>query len=184
WAAAFHREPGHAGADGQTLANALLRRIATGGYQYTLTPGDYGRDAVDEFWLDRKEGFCEHFAAAFVVIMRSLDVPARVVTGYQGADSQPVDGYYIVRQSYAHAWAEYWQEGRGWVRADPTAAVAPDRIARSRNLAPAPGLVAGTIGRLDPQLLATLRGAWEALNNRWNQSVLNYSRGQQFDLLK
>ena len=82
--------------------------------------------------------------------MRALDVPARVVTGYQGADPLPVDGYYIVRQSAAHAWAEYWQAGVGWVRADPTAAVAPDRIARSRNLAPAPGLVAGALGSGEP----------------------------------
>ena len=71
--------------------------------------------ALIEFWLDRREGFCEHFSAAFVVIMRALDVPARIVTGYQGADPLPVDGYYIVRQSHAHAWAEYWLEGAGWV---------------------------------------------------------------------
>ena len=116
--------------------------------------------------------------------MRAMGVPARVVTGYQGADPQLVDGYLIVRNSYAHAWAEYWQPGVGWVRADPTAAVAPDRIGASRNLAPAPGLVAGALGAMSPNLLAQLRDGWEALNNRWNQWVLNYSRGQQFDLLK
>jgi hypothetical protein len=165
-----------------------MQHIRTGGFTYTLDPGLYGeanpQAAIDEFWLDRKEGFCEHFASAFVVIMRALDVPARVVTGYQGADPLPVDGYYIVRQSYAHAWAEYWQEGRGWVRADPTGAVAPDRIRRSLSLTPAPGFVAGTIGSINPQLLAQMREAWESLNNRWNQWVLNYSRGQQIDLMK
>ena len=72
------------------------------------------------------EGFCEHFAAAFVVVMRAIGVPARVVTGYQGADPQPVDGYYIVRQSSAHAWAEYWQHG---VRLGPRR---PDRRGRAR----------------------------------------------------
>ena len=86
--------------------------------------------------------------------MRALDVPARVVTGYQGADPLPVDGFYIVRQSSAHAWAEYWQAGVGWVRADPTAAVAPDRISRSRRLVPAPGLVAGALDAVNPALLA------------------------------
>jgi hypothetical protein len=96
----------------------------------------------------------------------------------------PLDGFYIVRQSSAHAWAEYWQEGIGWVRADPTAAVAPDRISRSTRLAPQPGLVAGALGSMSPQLLAQLRDAWESVNNRWNQWVLNYSRGQQLDLLK
>ncbi|CAN5646486.1 DUF3488 and DUF4129 domain-containing transglutaminase family protein [soil metagenome] len=184
WAADFRREPRYANADARTLARALLQRIATGGYQYTLTPGEYGSDAVDEFWLDRKAGFCEHFAATFVVIMRALDVPARVVTGYQGAERNPVDGYYLVRQSSAHAWAEYWQEGVGWIRADPTAAVAPDRVTRSRNLTPAPGLVAGTLGTMNPALWARVRNLWEATNNGWNQWVLSYSRTQQFGILE
>ena len=188
WAEALHREPRYAGADARSLAQAVLRHIATGGYGYTLEPGAYGdaagHDAIDEFWLDRKLGFCEHFASAFVVVMRALGVPARVVTGYQGADARPTDGYTVVRNSYAHAWAEYWQAGLGWVRADPTAAVAPDRIGLSRQLVPRPGLVAGAIGTMSPTLLAGLREAWEAANNRWNQWVLNYSRGQQLDLLK
>lgn len=184
WAAALRRDPRYADADARTLAQALLQHIRTGGYSYTLAPGEYGRDAIDEFWLDRRTGFCEHFAAAFVVVMRALDVPARVVTGYQGTDPEPVDGYYIVRQSSAHAWAEYWQPGVGWLRADPTAAVAPERISRTRRLQAAPGLVAGTIGSFSPALLAQFRQGWEAINNRWNQWVLNYSRGQQLDLLK
>lgn len=184
WATALRHDPEHLLAGPGELAAAVLAHVRRGGYTYTLAPGEYGPNGVDEFWLDRKEGFCEHFAAAFVVIMRAMDVPARVVTGYQGADLIPVDGYYIVRQSAAHAWAEYWQPGVGWVRADPTAAVAPDRIVRSRNLVPPRGIVAGAIEGVNPQLLAQLRNGWETLNNRWNQWVLNYSRGQQLDVLK
>lgn len=184
WAQALHARPDLAGADARTLAAALLRHVADGGYGYTLEPGPYGRDAIDEFWLDRKLGFCEHFAAAFVVAMRAMGVPARVVTGYQGTDPAPVDGWWIVRQSNAHAWAEYWQPGAGWVRADPTAAVAPERVQRGRSLPPAPGFVAGTIGAVNPALAARLREAWETINNRWNQAVLNYSRQNQFDLLR
>ncbi|HZT56662.1 MAG TPA: transglutaminaseTgpA domain-containing protein, partial [Burkholderiaceae bacterium] len=188
WAAALRREPRYAAAEPRVLAQALLQHIRSGGFSYTLAPGSYGdergHDAIDEFWLDRRAGFCEHFAAAFVVVMRAAGVPARVVTGYQGVDPVPSDGYYTVRQSAAHAWTEYWQPGVGWVRADPTAAVAPERISRARRLRPAPGLVAGTIGNVSPELLAQLRDGWEALNNRWNQWVLNYSRGQQLDLLK
>ena len=185
WANELRNQPRYANADAGTLAQALLQHIRSAGFSYTLAPGEYpGPDTIDQFWLDRRAGFCEHFAAAFVVVMRALDVPARVVTGYQGADPLPVDGYYIVRQSSAHAWAEYWQEGTGWVRADPTAAVAPERIERSRNLLPAPGLVAGALSNLNPELLAQLRNAWETVNNRWNQWVLGYSRGQQFDLLR
>ncbi|MGC4075637.1 MAG: DUF3488 and transglutaminase-like domain-containing protein [Rubrivivax sp.] len=184
WAQALHTRPDLAGADARTLAAALLRHVADGGYGYTLEPGPYGRDAIDEFWLDRKLGFCEHFAAAFVVAMRAMGVPARIVTGYQGTDPAPADGWWIVRQSNAHAWAEYWQPGAGWQRADPTAAVAPERVQRGRSLPPAPGFVAGTIGAVNPALAARLREAWETIDNRWNQAVLNYSRQNQFDLLR
>jgi transglutaminase-like putative cysteine protease len=182
WAHAFR--DAHRGASPTRLANALLEQIRSGGFSYTLSPGDYGRNSIDEFWLDRKEGFCEHFAAAFVVILRAAGVPARIVTGYQGTDLPPVDGYYVVRQSSAHAWAEFWQSGTGWVRADPTGAVAPDRIGRSTRLAPPAGFVAGTLDAMNPRLFAELRSAWESLNNRWNQWVLSYSRGQQLDVLK
>ncbi|WP_295641972.1 DUF3488 and transglutaminase-like domain-containing protein [uncultured Methylibium sp.] len=188
WAAALRREPRYAEADASTLAAALMQRIRNEGYSYTLAPGTYDEDGngdgVDEFWLDRKTGFCEHFAAAFVVVMRALDVPARIVTGYQGAERNPVDGSLVVRQSYAHAWAEYWQPGVGWLRADPTAAVAPERIDRSRPLRPAPGFVATAFGGVAPGALLQLRVLWEAANNRWNQWVLNYSRGSQLDLLR
>jgi transglutaminase-like putative cysteine protease len=188
WAEDLRSQPRFAQADTSTLVRAVLAHIRSAGFVYTLTPGVYaedgGVDGIDEFWLDRRQGFCEHYAAAFVVVLRAMGVPARVVTGYQGADAEPVDGYWIVRQSNAHAWAEYWQAGRGWLRADPTAAVASDRIVRSRRLEPAPGLVASAIGGVSPALLARLRNGWEGLNNRWNQWVLNYSRGQQLDLLK
>lgn len=188
WAAALRRDPRHARAEPQALAQAVLEHIRSQGYSYTLTPGPYGdeqgRHAIDQFWLDRKQGFCEHFAAAFVVIMRALDVPARIVTGYQGAELNPVDGYYLVRNSQAHAWAEFWQPGRGWLRADPTAAVAPERVTRSLALRPAPGLVGGVLGTADSTFWRALRNQWAAINNAWNQKVLNYSRGEQLDLLK
>jgi transglutaminase-like putative cysteine protease len=184
WANNFRRQRGLDPADARAIATALYQHIRTAGFTYTLDTGAYGTEALDEFWLDRKEGFCEHFAAGFVFAMRAMGVPARIVTGYQGTDPRPVDGYWIVRQSSAHAWAEFWQPGVGWLRADPTAAVAPDRILRSHRLMPAPGLIAGALESVDPALVARLRTAWEAMNNRWNQWVLNYSRGQQLDLLK
>ena len=186
WAADLRQRLAAAGSEprAEQLADAVLAHIRTGGFSYTLEPGPYGDDAIDEFWFDRKLGFCEHFASAFVVIMRAMDVPARIVTGYQGADPVLQDGYVIVRNSNAHAWAEIWLPGQGWRRVDPTGAVSPERVSRSVRLAPAPGLVAGAVNSLDPQLAAQLRAAWEAMNNRWNQWVLNYSRGQQFDLLR
>ena len=188
WADAWARRPDLVNADTETKVRSVLEHIRGAGYSYTLTPGTYGaedgRHAVDEFWLDRREGFCEHFSAAFVVVMRAMDVPARIVTGYQGADPQLQDGWLVVRNSHAHAWAEVWIDGRGWVRVDPTAAVAPDRIQQARSLRPRPGLVAGAVQSINPALLAQWRAAWESVNNRWNQWVLNYSRNEQFDLLR
>lgn len=183
WAAEFRREHNLRPGDVAAASAALLAHIRRSEFSYTLAPGTYGRDAVDEFWLDRRAGFCEHFAVSYVVVMRALGIPARVVTGYQGAESG-IDGYRIVRQSHAHAWAEAWAAGRGWVRVDPTAAVAPERVTRSLNLEPTPGLVAGALRTVSPELLAQLRAGWDAVNNRWNQWVLNYSRVQQFDLLQ
>jgi transglutaminase-like putative cysteine protease len=187
WAVALQRRPDLVNATPEQLAQAVLSHI-TAGFTYTLTPGEYGdengRHAIDEFWLDRREGFCEHYSAAFVVIMRALDVPARIVTGYQGADPVLQDGDVIVRNSHAHAWAEIWIEGQGWVRVDPTAAVAPERVVRSRSLRPRPGFVAGAIEGLNPELMASLRSNWERINNRWNQWVLRYSKSQQLDLLQ
>jgi transglutaminase-like putative cysteine protease len=183
WAADFRREHGLPRGDVALTTIRLLEHIRTSDFSYTLAPGTYGRDAVDEFWLDRRAGFCEHFAVSFAVVMRALGIPARVVTGYQGAE-RALDGYYIVRQSHAHAWVEAWAAGRGWVRIDPTAAVAPERVTRSAALQPAQGFVAGALHTVSPELLAQLRTSWEALNNRWNQWVLNYSRKQQFDLLQ
>ena len=194
WAKALRAENSNASgnsnvdASSRALAQAVLRHIRTGGYSYTLAPGLYGeqdaRATIDEFWLDRKSGFCEHFASSFVVVMRAMGVPARIVTGYQGADEEEVDGYTIVRQRYAHAWAEYWQAGEGWIRADPTSAVAPERIERGRSLAPPLGIMASAFDTINPALMAKLRANWEAVNNRWNQWVMNYSRAQQMSLLK
>lgn len=183
WAADWQAQSGLRGASAQTLSNALLRHIRTAGFSYTLAPGRYDGDGIDEFWLDRREGFCEHFSAAYVVVMRALGVPTRIVTGYQGSDPELTDGYIVVRQSHAHAWAEFWTPGQGWQRADPTGAVAPERVNRSRALQGRPGLVAGAFDAVTPGLRLRLRQWLEALDNRWNQTVLGYGRQQQFKLL-
>jgi hypothetical protein len=183
WANALRLRTALQSADATALANAVLEHIRREPYVYTLEPGRYRDDAVDEFWLDRRAGFCEHYAAAFVVVMRSLGVPARIVTGYQGSDLLPTDGYLTVRQSHAHAWAEYWQAGRGWQRADPTAAVAPERILRSEALEAAPGFMGAALEAVSPDLRLQLRRFVESIDNRWNQWILGYGKRQQFNLL-
>ena len=166
------------------IVQAALQRLSSGGYQYTLEPGVSGRDSADEFWFDTKTGFCEHIASSFVVLLRAAGVPARIITGFQGGELNGLDGYWVVRNADAHAWTEVWLAGRGWVRVDPTGAVTPARIGQFQRLRPAPGLVAGAIGTLNPNLLRQLRAGWEAVNNRWNQWVLNYTQGRQLDLLR
>ncbi|ABM36532.1 transglutaminase family protein [Polaromonas naphthalenivorans] len=183
-AAEIRRDPRNAKATTAGLVQVALERLRTGGYTYTLEPGVYGRDTADEFWFDRKEGFCEHIASSFVILMRALDIPARIVTGYQGGERNGVDGFWVVRQSDAHAWAEVWQAGRGWVRVDPTSAVAPGRTGAFQRLAAPRGAVAQAFGNFSPTLSAQFRATWEAINNGWNQWVLNYTQGKQLSLLK
>lgn len=181
---ALRREP-----DPARRVLAVLRQLATGGYVYTLQPPLLGEDAVDEFLYDTRAGFCEHYAGAFVFLMRAAGVPARVVTGYQGGELNPIDGYLTVRQSDAHAWAEVWLQGRGWVRIDPTAMAAPERLRRDASQLlppPAPFGIPGLGRLLQPapdSLLAKLRYAIGAANNGWNQWVLNYTPQRQRDLV-
>lgn len=172
-------------------ANAVLQRFRSEPFVYTLEPPLLGDDPVDQFLFDTRSGFCEHFSSAFVVLMRAAGVPARVVTGYQGGDTNPVDGYMTVRQSDAHAWAEIWLGNRGWVRVDPTAAVAPERIRRSLASAipPRPPFgIEGLGGLLQLStsrdgILAQLRYHLSAVNNGWNQWVLNYTPERQRGLI-
>ncbi len=181
----IRRDPRFARAGAQLLVPEVMRRLREGGYVYTLDPGVYGQHSADEFWFDKKEGFCEHIASSFVVLMRALDVPSRIVTGYQGGEMNAVDGYWTVRQRDAHAWAEVWQADVGWVRVDPTGAVSPGRIGSFTRLAAQQGVVGAAFGAVVPAgLTQQLRAAWEAVNNRWNQWVLNYSQNRQLNLLK
>jgi transglutaminase-like putative cysteine protease len=154
-------------------------------YMYTLEPPPLGRDSVDEFLYLTRAGFCEHYASSFVFLMRAANVPARVVTGYQGGEHNPVDDFLMVRQSDAHAWAEVWVAQRGWVRIDPTAAVSPDRVERNLAGALPPQGVLGqliSIGLDNTSWLGKLRLQFSAINNGWNQWVLNYDPQRQHRL--
>jgi protein-glutamine gamma-glutamyltransferase len=184
WAVDMRRDPRYANADGAALVAALMDRLRTGGYSYTLDPGVYGTHTADEFWFDRKEGFCEHIASSFVLMLRALDIPARVVTGYQGGEINALDGFWTVRQSDAHAWTEVWLAGQGWVRVDPTSAVSPGRTGTVQRLQAPQGAIAQVLGAVSPQFSINLRATWEAMNNRWNQWVLNYSQAKQLNLLR
>lgn len=170
--------------DAGALIAAALARLRSGGYRYTLEPGVFGQHSADEFWFDRKEGFCEHIASSFVILMRASGIPARIVTGYQGGERNTVDDFWVVRQSDAHAWTEVWLTGQGWLRVDPTGAVAPGRIGTLQRLQAPRGVVAAAINTVSPTVALNLRAVWEAVNNRWNQWVLNYTQSRQLNLLR
>jgi hypothetical protein len=157
--------------------------LRQGRYIYTLEPPRLGADSVDEFLFDTKAGFCEHFASAFVFLMRAAGVPARVVTGYQGGDVNPVDQIVTVRQSDAHAWAEVYLRGRGWVRVDPTAAAVPGRISSGLARAVPEGERLPLLMRPQLQWLRSLRYQWEALSYKWNIWVLGYDPQRQRELM-
>ena len=183
-AAELLRQPALRQADGAARVAAALARLREGGYTYTLSPGVSGQHSADEFWFDSKQGFCEHIASSFVVLMRAMDVPARVVTGYQGGELNPVDGFWVVRHRDAHAWAEVWLAGRGWVRVDPTTSVAPSRVETTARLGSPEGAIAAAVYAVSPGLRTSLTSLWDASNNRWNQWVLNYSQDRQLGLLR
>ena len=151
--------------------------------QYTTQPALLGRDSVDEFLYETREGFCEHFSSAFVFLMRAAGVPARVVTGYQGGETNPVDGKFTVRQSDAHAWSEVFLAGRGWVRIDPTALSVPGRVDSGLSRAVAAGDALPLLMRPNFEWLRSLRYNWEALTHQWNLWVLGYNPERQRDLL-
>lgn len=153
------------------------------GFEYTLEPPLLGLNGVDEFMFETRQGFCEHYAGSFVVLMRAAGIPARVVTGYQGGEYNDLGSYYIIRQSDAHAWAEVWLRERGWVRVDPTAAISPERIRSGLSAALPDNAALPFLARDPPEWLRGLRLNWDALANQWNQWVLGYNTERQFAFL-
>lgn len=163
--------------------DAVLKLFREQAFYYTLEPPRLEADSIDDFLFNTKRGFCEHFASAFTMLMRAAGLPARVVTGYQGGEFNSFGEYLIVRESDAHAWSEVWLEDRGWIRVDPTAAVAPQRIERGLDAAinadePVPG-------RLLRQsvLLSRIRLSWDALNTFWNDHVVGFDIADQQSVL-
>ena len=169
--------------DDRAVVREVLSLFRNQDFFYTTEPPPLGENSVDEFLFGTKRGFCEHYASAFTVLMRAAGIPARIVTGYQGGQINPVGNYLIVRQADAHAWTEVWFSDTGWVRVDPTAAVSPLRIES--------GIAAG-VPQSDP-LPLTVRGdypwlqrlrlGWDTLANGWNQWVLGYNPERQRRLL-
>ncbi|MCR4300035.1 MAG: DUF3488 and transglutaminase-like domain-containing protein [Sulfuricaulis sp.] len=174
------------------IAQAALDNFRRENFVYTLSPPLLGDDPVDEFLFGTRRGFCEHYAAAFVTLMRAAGIPSRVVLGYLGGELNTAGDYLIVRQSDAHAWAEIWMAGRGWVRVDPTGAIAPERIELGLDAVrrlELQGLALGSLSSEAVQRALALgwfeyvaRHAhwyWDLTNLTWYRWVVDYGKERQ-----
>ena len=168
-----------AASDDAAYVGSVLGFFKRGGFEYTLTPQRLGRDSIDELLFSTRQGFCGHYASAFVDLMRAGGVPARVVTGYQGGEWNPIGHYLIVRQSDAHAWAEVWLPGRGWLRADPTAVVAPERLSREMLAFEDDAGREGDRLRGSAKWLATVLQTWDAVNAWWQDDIVGFNFARQ-----
>ncbi len=174
-----------AGLDDRAIIDRALSMYRNQGFYYTLEPPRLNDEPVDDFLFNTRRGFCEHYASSFTTLMRAAGIPARVVVGYQGGTPSPFGDYMIVRQSDAHAWSEVWLEGEGWVRVDPTAAVAPERV--ETGIAAALQDTGTLPAFLNPTRSSSFRyeleARWDWANEQWNRWVLAYGPEVQHDLL-
>lgn len=170
-ARALAEEWRHNLASPRAIVQRALSRFAGGDYYYTLKPPPLGHNGIDQFLFETRQGFCGHYASAFVFLMRAAGVPAHVVTGYTGGERNPLDGYWTVRDARAHAWAEVWLPTTGWTRVDPTAVLPPNRIAPD---AAAAIEAASRGGAGAGDWLRQFNFAWDAANTFWNRWVMSY----------
>lgn len=167
------------------MIDTALRYFRNGGFLYTLEPGAYGNNALDEFLFERRTGFCEHYAAAFATLMRIAGIPARLVIGYHGGLINR--SYIIVRQSESHVWCEVWLRDSGWQRVDPTSVIAPERLSSGleaylESRASAERAGGGETSSMMAGLRDILRDvhlAWDNLSYQWDLRVLNFDDDNQ-----
>ena len=174
------------GSDPQRYMMAIERWINQTAFRYTLAPPKLNQDRIDGFLFDTKAGFCEHYSSSFTFMLRAAGIPARVVTGYQGGALSNGGNVWEVRQMDAHAWTEVWLEGQGWVRVDPTAFVAPERVEQGMNaLTGAQGAAmfgqgAGAqISYQQYQMLQTLRRLSDQASYYWQKDIVGYDQDKQ-----
>lgn len=175
----------------EVFTQQVLQYFASQPFYYSLTPPVMETNPIETFLLDTRKGFCSHYATAFVYLMRLAHIPARVVSGYQGGRLNSVGGFFEIRQADAHAWAEVWLAEQGWVRIDPTAVIAPERIEHGVNIDQqlASGLL--NFSPFDPAQQGnvwagwyqTLRQGWQNLDYGWQRWVINYNLSNQMRLL-
>ncbi|HAO24051.1 MAG TPA: DUF3488 domain-containing protein, partial [Methylophaga sp.] len=171
----------------EAYIDAVLAYFRQQNFSYSLTPPALRGDTIDQFLFETRQGFCEHYAASFTILMRAGGIPARIVTGYQGGEINPVDQVLTVRQRDAHAWTEVWLPNKGWLRIDPTAAVSSNRVDFGmRDLLPAERRSPRAIANNDRlvEMWQSAKNNWDALNSAWDMWVVSYGPEKQLELLK
>ena len=174
------------GSDPQRYIQAIESWINQTEFRYTLSPPKLNNDRIDSFLFETKAGFCEHYASSFAFMMRAAGIPARIVAGYQGGEISSGGSVWEVRQMDAHAWTEVWLEGQGWVRVDPTAFVAPERVEQGMDaLTQARGAslfgngAGAQISYQQYQMLQTLRRLSDQASYYWQKDVVGYDQDKQ-----
>jgi hypothetical protein len=176
----------------RSIVNSALQFFRTERFRYSLSPGQYRKNDLEEFLFHRRVGFCEHYAASFATLMRLAGIPARVVVGYLGGEYNDLGGFFLVRQADTHAWCEVWLPDSGWTRVDPTSAVVPgranlglhsflERRAGSGGTESRQGTFVTELTR--SALFTNILLAWEALNYEWDTRVLGFDTEVQESLL-
>jgi hypothetical protein len=151
-------------------------------FKYTISAPPVGFNATDDFLFQTKLGFCQHFSSAYAVFMRAAGIPTRIVTGYVGGHYNRLGDYWLLKRKDGHAWDEIWIDGRGWVRVDPTAAIAPENIldtlddlqARQRS----------GLGTAADQVFGPMFDGTDFLRRQWNELVLGFNAARQKSLLR
>ena len=178
--------------DPRATVNSALQFFRTQRFRYSLSPGEYKKNDLDEFLFHRRVGFCEHYATSFATLMRLTGTPARVVVGYLGGEYNDLGRFFLVRQADTHAWCEVWLPDSGWTRVDPTSAVAPGRASLDLNSFLERRIASGEmetrrsafVTQLTRSAIFTnIRLAWEALNYEWDARVLGFDADTQESLL-
>ena len=174
------------GSDPERYIQAIQRWINQTEFRYTLSPPPLDEDRIDSFLFETKAGFCEHYSSSFTFMMRAVGIPARVVAGYQGGEMSRGGNVWEVRQMDAHAWSEVWLEGQGWVRVDPTAFVAPERVeqgmdalTQSRGASLFGEGAAAQVSYQQYQMLQALRRLSDQASYYWQKDVVGYDQDKQ-----
>ena len=167
----------------EQMVDSVLSYIRDQPFYYTLNTPELGANPVDTFLFQTRRGYCEHYASAFVFLMRSARIPSRIVGGYYGGERNPFGDYLMVRSKDAHAWAEVYMAGKGWVRVDPTAAIAPERVESDAASASAQNEMATDRtkngGSFFSELVNRAKWGWDALNYQWYSRVIGFNTFSQ-----